>query len=467
MTNRQKQLIALLVAAIAVGAVGMTFWPRKDAEQQGNAPIDFDTTATSATGLVQTIPAIVLVQSDNYERTVVHTGKVESRRQTMMAFQRGGLVTELLADEGERVSPKQSLATLDNRHLLGEQASLEARLAQANAVLDELNQGPRVEAIESARNVVVDLKQQLKAQELRAVRSNELLQTKAIAKQDYERELYAKRGLEARLKSAESQLDELEAGTRQEQVVAQQAIVKGIEADLQILQYNLDDCQLQAPFGGMIVSRFTDPGSVVSAGTPVFEIIDDQNLEVHVGIPASVAENLTPGTEFEVQVGTQKLTGELRSVLPLIDPGTRTCKAILDIKVADDVASPNLFVGQLSKVVLSQRVEETGFWIPMSSLTEDHSGLWSCLTVDPKKLDADQTGTAIKHNVEILFQRDQMVFARGTLKEGELLLFTGIHRIVPGQRVSVAIQAPGHPSTGGSSTSESMKRASFAAPFND
>ena len=99
-------------------------------------------------------------------------------------------------------------------------------------------------------------------------------------------------------------------------------------------------------------------------------------------------------------------------------------------------APVQLLTGQLARVQLVQQVAEPGFWIPRLALTADHSGLWSCFIVE-----GDQaTGKVRKHSVEVLHQRDDWVFVRGTLRDGQRLISDGTHRVVPGQ--SVRVQPP-------------------------
>ncbi len=431
LTSRQKLLGSLVFGLIlVVSAVVMISHPgvpglgRDDAETGQRPPIP-------------ELPALQLHEQSGYLRRVAHSGTVHPRRRTMVAFQRAGTVEELLVDEGDQVDGKADLARLDRRQLDARWESLAARLAQANSVLAELRKGPRAEDIETARATVTDLKQQLKGQELRLERSESLLESNSIPRQEYERELYAKGALEARLQAAQSQLDELLAGTRREQIEAQEALVRGIEAEQKMLKHDLEDCLLQAPFPGMIIARYIDEGTVVDAGTPVFEIIDDRNLEVHVGVPLRTAEQLQPGQPYAIRAGDRTVEGTLRSVLPMVESGTRTRKAIFDVTL-DTGSGSVLIAGQLARVDLKERVDEPGFWIPVSALTADHSGLWSCFVLEPGTADANR-GSARKQSVEILHQQDEGVFVRGTLQDGQLLVADGIQRIVADQEIKVKV----------------------------
>ncbi|MGI9517060.1 MAG: efflux RND transporter periplasmic adaptor subunit [Pirellulaceae bacterium] len=431
LTIRQKMFAGLLLGLLIVASVVAVVISQSGAGDDA-AKVD----ASAAQAKVPSLPAMRLQAQGSYLRSVAHSGTVHPRQRTMVAFQRGGKVDELLVDEGHEVTANADLARLDRRQLEAQSASLKARLAQANSVLAELRKGPRQEDIETARATVSDLEQQLKGQELRLGRSEALLESNSIPRQEYERELFATGALDARLKAAQSQLDELLAGTRSEQIEAQSALVRSIEAEQKLAQHDLDDCLLQAPFSGMIVSRLIDDGAVVAAGTPVFELIDNRNLEVHVGVPLSTAAQMKPEQVYRIHAGDNEVSGTLRTVLPQLESGTRTRKAIFDVTL--DTRSSTLIAGQLVRVELSEQIDEAGFWVPVSALTADHSGLWSCFVLQPDTT-VKNYGVVKKQSVEILHQRDEYVYVRGTLQDGQLLVSAGLQRIVAGQKIAIEI----------------------------
>ena len=396
--------------------------------------------------------AWILTPSAGYQRVATYTGTIRSANRTMVAFQLPGLVREILVEEGTPVSAGQPLARLDTRRLEAQRDALTGQLNQAEARLAEMEQGPRAETIEAARSTVSDLTHQCQAARLRLERSEMLRETNAIPQQEYEQELYRVLGLEARQATARSQLDELLAGTRPEQITAQQARVRSIEAEREAVQIQLADSQLTAPFGGTVVRRWIDPGSVVDAGTPVLELIDHQNLEVHVGVPSDAHRGLHPGQEILVQAGEKPIPARLRTVLPAIDSASQTRRAVFDLEGFAE-APPTVVEGQLARVQWNQQVLGEGFWVPVAALSGDHSGLWSCLTVEPVNGQiapgTSRTGVARKQSVEVLYQRGDWVFVRGTLQAGQWLIADGLQRVVPGQRITArpdpALQSPETP----------------------
>ena len=112
------------------------------------------------------------------------------------------------------------------------------------------------------------------------------------------------------------------------------------------------------------------------------------------------------------------------SVSPSVDPATRTVKAILRL-------DPGAFVpaGQIVRLDLPRRFKQPGFWVPTTALSEGTRGLWSLYAV--------VDGKVARHAVEVLHVESRRVFVRGTLKDGDRVIRSGIHRLVPGQAVQI------------------------------
>jgi len=98
-----------------------------------------------------------------------------------------------------------------------------ARVAAARAQLEELQAGPRTESIDAARANIRDVEEQLELARKRSKRREELYEEGAISREQFDEAATSVRALEANLDAARSQLEELETGTRPEQLEAQKA----------------------------------------------------------------------------------------------------------------------------------------------------------------------------------------------------------------------------------------------------
>ncbi|MEL6786442.1 MAG: biotin/lipoyl-binding protein, partial [Cyanobacteria bacterium J06607_15] len=184
---------------------------------------------------------------NSYQASRSYTGEIAAVRASNLGFNRSGEVERVLVEEGDRVSQGQALAQLDIRNLQTQRQQLLAEKARAQAQLSELQTGARIEDINAAEAAVEDLEQQLKLQSKQRERREYLYSQGAIAKEELDEFAFGAGALQARLNQAQSNLEELKNGTRQEQITAQQASVRQLEASIADLDVNIDKSTLKAP----------------------------------------------------------------------------------------------------------------------------------------------------------------------------------------------------------------------------
>ncbi|MEZ6048521.1 MAG: HlyD family efflux transporter periplasmic adaptor subunit [Planctomycetaceae bacterium] len=211
---------------------------------------------------------------------------------------------ECLVDEGDTVEPGAPLARLESDRLAAEQAQTEAKLSQAQARLDELVAGPRAQTISSMREQVAELTALRDLALAKKERSDKLHEKGAITDQDQEQYYFDYLSIESRLSSLKEQLNELKKGPA-EQIKAQQGMVQELEAELNAIKIDIEDTLLTAPFAGTIIARDIDEGEVVTAGQMVFELIEDQNLEIWVGVPVELSSDVLSQDSFAITIGEE------------------------------------------------------------------------------------------------------------------------------------------------------------------
>jgi len=82
----------------------------------------------------------------------------------------------------------------------------------------------------------------------------------------------------------------------------------------------LSQCQLVAPFKGVIVQVFGNIGEQSGPGNPVAEIVDLSKLEISVDIPLEKTKGLKPGVKTFLLIGSKKVgTARVKTILPLLD----------------------------------------------------------------------------------------------------------------------------------------------------
>jgi multidrug efflux pump subunit AcrA (membrane-fusion protein) len=115
----------------------------------------------------------------------------------------------------------------------------------------------------------------------------------------------------------------------------------------------------------------------------------------------------------------------LVTLRPDIDPVTRTRTAIFEIETENA-----LLFGQTARLMVEEKVETAGLWLPMTSLKEGVRGQWTVLTVD-------QNRTVRSSSVEVLHAESERVFVRGAFPDGAMLIDEGPQRVTVGQQVAI------------------------------
>ncbi len=377
---------------------------------------------------VETVAAEAVTQ---FEQNRTYSGVIKPRRQSELRFLRTGELEALLVDEGAAVQAGQELARLDVRSLNAKRQELVARRDAAQASLDELRAGPRKQTIEAARASVNELHAQFKLADIEHRRNQGLSRTNAISQGEYDRTEFGLESARARWQAAQQMLDELEEGTREERVRAQEAVVAQLNSSIDDIDVQLDDSVMRAPYDGRIAMRLVDEGTVVSPTATIFHLLESDHLEVWVGLPPSLAKTVQIGDTYEVVVDGARINANVHRLMPQLDSTTRTQTVVLSI-AAEQTGS--VVPGQIARIELSRPVEADGVWLPTSALVRGSRGLWSVYTVER---DASDQYEVISQDVELLHTQGDRVLVRGTLIEGQQVVRRGAYRIAPGQRVTV------------------------------
>lgn len=378
---------------------------------------------------VLSVETLVAEAVDSYDVARTYTGEVAALQTSNLGFERGGEIVSVLVEEGDRVSTGAPLAQLDISNLQTQRQQLEAERAQAQARLSELEAGPRAEDIATAEANVREIEQQLELQKIQRSRRAWLYTQGAISRESLDEFTYGEDVLQARLDQARSNLQELRNGTRQEQILAQQAAVRQLDAALVDLDVTIRKSTLQSPFSGIISAREIDNGTVVGAGQTILRIVEDVAPEARVGMPAEVASELQVGDIQMVNLGASRYPAAVTAVLPEVDPETRTQVVVFQLEQANIA---QVTPGQTVRVDMTETVPSEGIWLPTTALTQDVRGLWSTYVLVPTE---EGSYEVQPQTVEILHQEENQTLVRGTVQPGDHIIASGIHRLTPGQRV--------------------------------
>ena len=228
-----------------------------------------------------------------------------------------GRVVEVFVKEGDRVKAGQIIARLDPKDILAQKAQAEAAVSAAKAVYDQAWAGARQQEIGAA---AADSSQaQATAENARKnyVRMQQLYTQGAISAAQLDNAEAAYKVASQAASAKGEQLSLVQAGAREETIRAALAQVKQAEAAVQAVNTTLDNAAILAPTDGTVAQKSVNAGEVVSAGQPLFNVVNDSDLWVDAKIEETKLGKVTVGQKVDYTIDTypdQVFTGTVYEV---------------------------------------------------------------------------------------------------------------------------------------------------------
>jgi HlyD family secretion protein len=213
-----------------------------------------------------------------------------------------GRLAALYIEQGDRVKAGQLLAKMDSANLIAELAQAQAELAQAQAEYTKVLNGNRQEAIARAKSQVLSAQAQVDLSTKKLEKNRFLAKEGAIAQLTCDQCLSTDKTARASLAQAQEQLRELEKGSRPEEIEQFKAKVAAAKAKVALVQTQIKDTGIYAPFDGIVSQKYATVGAIV---TP--------NVSASTTSSATSTSIVSIASRLEVKVELITGEAELRS----------------------------------------------------------------------------------------------------------------------------------------------------------
>ena len=249
----------------------------------------------------------------------------------------------------------------------------------------------------------------------------------------------AREEIRAKLENAEKELARVsslkDAGSIAERkydeaLYVHRAFLQGVlksNAEIELLEYEIKQKDIVAPFSGFISKEHTQVGEWIPAGGLVATIIDLNQIRITVDVPERYAAILHPEGEVNIlvkSVSNRPIPGRIYAVLPQGHPDART------FPVRINLANPDLKIksGMEAMVTFNLADSKSALLIPKDAVvTAGNNRLVFCVA-DSKALPVD---------IKILGYYNGNVAVEGNLRAGDQVVIRGNERLRPGQSVVV------------------------------
>ncbi|MCX2781228.1 biotin/lipoyl-binding protein [Microbulbifer thermotolerans] len=218
--------------------------------------------------------------------------------------------------EGQRVSAGQVLLRLDDRRTRAQLAAAQAEVARNEALLEELQVGPRIEEIQRAEASLAAAVAEEKDARQNYRRLLALGTRDYISQADIDRAEAAADSASAGVDSARAALLELQRGTRSEEIVQAQEALAQARAEAEAQSVLLQKLTVQAPRAGLVDTLPFKLGDEAPVGGPLAIMLVGEAPYARVYIPQPLRPGIQVGDPAWVYIDgvEQRFAGRVRMI---------------------------------------------------------------------------------------------------------------------------------------------------------
>jgi len=351
-----------------------------------------------------------------------------------------GRVTELLAEEGQRITAKEPLAQLLTNTINLELEASVAELELRREELSEMENGTRPEELEQAKAKMLGAKANWEYARADFDRLQKLRESKAVSQGDFDRAFALATASQQAYFELKSAYELAEIGPRKEKIAQAHARVAMQSAIVQRIEDRIKKYTIISRFDGYVVSEFTESGAWLKSGDPVFEVVALDEVEVRGFVVEQHIAHIHPGMDVRVEVPAlpgRIFTGVVTKIIPRADMRARTFP--INVKVKNEItdAGPLLKSGMYARIELPTGAARQAVLVPKDALVL--GGPKPAVFVVTKNAGPDsKTGTVAPIPVELGIASNGLIQVKGDLKAGQWVVVEGNERLRPGQEVSIA-----------------------------
>ena len=204
----------------------------------------------------------LITQPDGYVQENIFLAKSQEKKETnflkLISSDYAVVNLETRVKEGEIVKPGQVIASFSSTQYKTQLKEIEARIEQAEAHYQLLENWPDPEEIQNAEDKLAQAELKLKSKKSELDRAKKLKEQNLISEEDFENITTDHSVLIKERNIAENELKILEAGTKPEQLKMAQAEVEKLKAEAELLEEQIQASEIKSPISGIVTTVKTD-----------------------------------------------------------------------------------------------------------------------------------------------------------------------------------------------------------------
>ena len=324
MVNRNRRRFMLRTATVCLSgltALLLTACPKTEEEAGGPG---------GAGGMQGPPPVSVVVapvEIRDYAPAIDLVGDIRAKQRTTLAAEVAGKVMRISHRVGEE-HPRSAgaLIQIDPATYQTQLAGAEASLRQAQQDLARIESGARVDELQAQEAAVQAARAAFEQAQDNYERQRELYEEGVIAESALISAQKQAEAAEAALQAQIEILENLESGSRKEEIEAAKARVSLQQSTVDAARLALSRTNVSVPFDAAVTALFVEVGQFVAPGTPLAEVIASGDQEAWFNLPEDTISRVGEGNLVEIRtdaIPDQLFSGRVISTSASADPTTR------------------------------------------------------------------------------------------------------------------------------------------------
>jgi HlyD family secretion protein len=345
---------------------------------------------------------VVLVRKAEVQGKVHGPGTVQSKVPVTVSAKITGILERLYADQGDRVQKGQLLAKLDSAELRAREIAAQAARNRAQRDLGRA----RADLIKTQANLAL--------YQSNYQRDLEVFKPGYISKSAFDT-------TKAQLEVAQSEVAAAKAA-----VTAQEAAVKQAESETHAAAAIHKYTDIVAPMDGLITVRKAEVGNTIAPGTPIFQMVDPDQIWMAAWIDQALVAQLQPGQPSRIMLRSGR---EFQGQVARLNQEGDTVTREVEVDVKFDKLPKPLVIGEEGQVEINTG-RQTALVLPLSAIIAKDGG---------KGVLVADNGVLRFRKVVLGLQDGARTVVTEGLKPGELIVVKPAG-LVPGKKIRPEIK---------------------------
>ena len=351
------------------------------------------------------------VKSGEFNDYIRISGQVQPMTTIQISPQEGGIVQQIVIEEGSKVKAGDEIIRLSNDNLDLQILNSEAELAEKENLLRNT-----MISMEQQRLSVQQEKLQLEIEVKRLKRKYEqnkaLYEEKLIAREEYlmAEEDYQIAAGRLRLVKERATQDSL---YRSVEISQMQERLQNMRLNMQMLRKRKDNLTIKSPIDGELGLLDVTLGQSIASGTKIGQINELGSFKIEAMIDEHYIDRVSAGLEAKFERQNETFGAVIRKVYPEVREG----KFKADFKFSGEQPG-NIRTGQTYYLNLQLGQPERAILIPRGTFYQKTGGKW-IYVVSP------EGGKAVRREIRIGRQNPQFYEVLEGLEAGEKVITSG------------------------------------------